>query len=136
MIVASKQGIIERIYEDWGQKPQSKICAEILDYLLHVEASHPLHITYGSLRKVVGTNYGDNELLTAVQYLCGERIHLLDAKFELIDSDNCINISNSELNFARETGQLIHPENGELIRNYEEKVYIYFQPSSLVKRIV
>jgi hypothetical protein len=136
MLVVSKQGILAQIHEDWGQKPQSRICAEILDYLLKIDANRLLHITYGSLRQVIGTTYDDGELLTAVQYLCGERTHLLEARFELIDSDNCIDIPNSELNLARATGQLIHPENGELISNFEEKVYIYFQPSSIVKNIL
>jgi hypothetical protein len=132
----SKQGIINQIYEDWGQKPQSEICVAILNYLLGVQINHSLHLTYGSIRKVLGTHYEDTALLTAVQYLCGERTHLLEAKFELIDHDSYIDISNSELNLARKTGQLVHPENGELIDDFEGKVYIYFQPSSLVKSIV
>jgi hypothetical protein len=133
--VISKQGILEQIYEDWGQKPQSQICATILDYLLHIGDKPSLHITYGSLRKLLGVTYKDSEILMAVQYLCGDRTHLLEAKFELIDNDNYIDIPNSELKLARATGQLVHPESGELISNFEEKVYIYFQPSSLVKNI-
>jgi len=133
--VVSKKEILGQIYEDWGQKPQSNICAEILDYLLRIDTNRSLHITYGSLRKVINENYGDSELLTAVQYLCGERTHLLEAKFELIDNNDYIDIPNSDLNHARATGQLVHPESGELISNFEEKVYIYFQPSPLVKSI-
>lgn len=131
----SRQEILDRITEDWGQKPQSTICARILDYLLRIETNLSLHITYGSLRKVISGNYDNRELLTAVQYLCGERVHLLEAKFELIDDDEYVDIPNSELNHARATGQLVHPETGELISNFEEKVYIYFQPSSLVENI-
>jgi hypothetical protein len=133
--VISKKEVLGQIYEDWGQKPQSSICAEILDYLLRIDTNRSLHITYGSLRKVINGNYGDSELLTAVQYLCGERTHLLEAKFELIDNNDYIDIPNSDLNHARATGQLVHPESGELISNFEEKVYIYFQPSPLVKNI-
>ncbi|NJN92427.1 MAG: hypothetical protein HC878_20055 [Leptolyngbyaceae cyanobacterium SL_5_14] len=133
--MVSKKEVLGQIYEDWGQKPQSNICAEILDYLLRIDTNRALHITYGSLRKVINGNYGDSELLTAVQYLCGERTHLLEAKFELIDNNDYIDIPNSDLNHARATGQLIHPESGELISNFEEKVYIYFQPSPLVKNI-
>lgn len=131
----NKQQILDRINEDWGQKSQAIICAEILDYLLQITPNIFPHITYGSLRKVLSGNHGDIELLTAVQYLCGERVHLLEAKFELIDDDNYIDIPNSDLNHARATGQLVNPETGELISKFEEKVYIYFQPSSLVKKI-
>lgn len=131
----SKQEILRKIHEDWGQKPQSNLCAEILEYLLRIDTNSPLHITYGSLRKVVRENYSDGELLTSVQYLCGDRTHLLEAKFELIDNNDYIDIPNSDLNHARATGQLVHSETGEIISNFEEKVYIYFQPSPLVKNI-
>ncbi len=132
----NRKVLVEKIHEDWGQKPQSEICIMILDYLLRVNTNHALHITYGSLRKIVNNTYKDNELLTAVQYLCGDRTHLLDAKFELIENDNYFDLPNSEVNFARATGQLSHPETGELISNFEERVFIYFRPSSLVNSIV
>ncbi|MEO1187036.1 MAG: hypothetical protein AAFX46_21220 [Cyanobacteria bacterium J06636_27] len=131
----SKQQIVEQIHQDWLQKPQSKICVAILDYLIRNNFQNLSHITYGSLRKVVGTVYDNQDLLAAIQYLCGERTHLLEAKFELIENDNYFDISDEEMIEARETGQLLHPETGKLIRNFEDKVFIYFQPSSVVKNL-
>ena len=135
MIVVSKQKILEQIYQDWQQKPQSQICIAILDYLVRSNFKHLSHITYGSLRKIVEKAYDDQEILIAIQYLCGDRTPLLEAKFELIDNSNYYDISNSELNEARETGQLLHPETGELIDDFEDKVFMYFQPNSLVKSL-
>jgi hypothetical protein len=131
----SRQKIIDQIYEDWGTKPQSKICIAILEYLLRINNNSSFHITYGSLKKAVGIVLDDKDLLMAVQYLCGDRIHLLEAKFELIDNENSIGISNSELTIAKATGKLFHPENGELVSDFEDKVVMYFQPSSLVTSI-
>jgi hypothetical protein len=131
----SRQRIIEQIHEDWGTKPQSKICVAILEYLLRINNNGSFHITYGSLRKAVGMVFDDKDLLMAVQYLCGDKIHLLETRFELIDNESSIDISNSELKIARVTGKLVNPENGELVSDFEDKVVVYFQPSSLVTNI-
>lgn len=131
----SRQKIIDQIYEDWGTKPQSRICVAILEYLLRINKSSSFHITYGSLKKAVGIVFDDKDMLMAIQYLCGDRIHLLEAKFELIDNEINIDISNSALKEAREIGELVNPENGELVSDFEDKVIMYFQPSSLVASI-
>ena len=131
----SRETIVEQIIEDWSEKTQSEICIAILDYLLRNQFSSLLYITYGSLRIVVGEKYKDTDLLEAIQYLCGDRTKLLKAKFEIIEDDNHIDIENSELKEAYETGQLLHPETGELISDFESKVSMYFQPSLLVKKL-
>mgnify|MGYP001796082733 CR=1 FL=1 len=135
MIVISKQQIVEQIHQDWLQQPQSQICIAILDYLVRSNSQHISRITYGSLQKIVGKAYNHRDLLAAIQYLCGDRTHLLETKFELIDNDNYFDISDDEIIESRETGQLLHPETGKLIRNFEDKVFIYFQPSSVVKNL-
>mgnify|MGYP001791485957 CR=1 FL=1 len=135
MITIEKQQIEEQIHQDWLQQPQSQICIAILDYLVRSNSQHLSHITYGSLRKVVGKAYDNQEILAAIQYLCGDRTHLLEPKFELIDNDDYFDISDDEMSKARETGQLLHPETGKLIGDFEDKVFIYFQPSSVVKNL-
>jgi predicted metallopeptidase len=132
----SKQGILQLIHEDWGQRSQSRICADILDYLINSRSPNSLYLTYGSLRRIIKIACEDSELLTAVQYLCGDKIHLLEVKFELIENDKHIEITDHEIIHARTTGQLIHPESGESIDNFEERVCMYFQPSSLVQGIL
>lgn len=132
----SKQEIVEKIHQDWGDLPQSKICTSILEYLLNTNDSTYFYITYGSLRKIIGNEYGDGAILMAVQYLCGERTNLLNANFEIIDDDeNRFDITHDDLKLARMTGQLFHPDNGEIVHNFEEKVYMYFQPSQVVRNI-
>ena len=135
MIAIDKQQIIEQIHQDWLQLPQSQICIAILDYLVRSNSQHLSHITYGSLQKVVGKAYDNQDILAAIQYLCGNRTHLLEPKFELIENGNYFDISDDEIIEARETGQLLDPETGQLIRNFEDKVFIYFQPSSVVKNM-
>ncbi|MEH2278672.1 MAG: hypothetical protein V7K40_28785 [Nostoc sp.] len=135
-MLASKEEVINQIYEDWGDNPQSEICFAVLDYLLRVPVKNLFHITYGSFKKVVGQNYTNDDVLKAIQYLCGERMNLLEMNFEIIENDeNIFILSKEEVKIAQETGQLIHPETGKLVNNFKEKVFVYFQPSSLVKSI-
>ncbi|MEL7409478.1 MAG: hypothetical protein AAFN00_21455, partial [Cyanobacteria bacterium J06558_2] len=82
--------------------------------------------------KVVGKKYNIENFLKAIQYLCGDRTHLLELKFELIDGEESYPISYYEYNEAQKTGELVHPETGELVSSFEDKVYMFFQPSSLV----
>jgi len=129
-MVVSKKEIEKQIYEDWGSNPQSEICIAILGYLLRVPTNNLQHITYGSFRKVIGTNYSDNDLIQAIQYLCGDYINLLEAKFELIENDdNIFALSDDEVSLAQKTGMLIHPDTGEVVNNFKEKVFMYFKPS-------
>lgn len=129
-MVLNKKSAISKIRSDWGSQPQSEICISVLDYI--TRSSVPLtHITFGSIRRVVGKNFLDEEILDSLQYLCGDRVHLLEVGFEFSDNPNSspVDITPSEINEANSTGQLLHPETGKLIDDFEDKVYIYFQTS-------
>jgi len=121
--------MVSLIREDWGKEPQSEICISILDYLSSRLANPPRHITNALLQQIAGSRYSSAEILIAVQYVCGDRVHLLEPRFELIEDDQAYDIAKSELRLAHKTGQLVHPETGELIDNFEDKVFIYFEPS-------
>lgn len=133
--MTSQRELIEQIKNDWSNTIQSKICIAILNYLFHDKRKNISHITYATLRKVTGDLYNDDDFMRAIQYLCGDRVKLLDVKFELIEDEKFFDISNIELKEAEETGELVHPETGELIKDYQEKVFLYFQPSFLVKSL-
>jgi hypothetical protein len=135
MVVISKQDILQKIVDDWGHTPQAEICTEIFKFLLRIELSQATHITYGSLRQVANTRANDQKMMGAIQYLCGDRIPLLEAKFELIDDDGEFDLTNSDVSDARSSGGLIHPETGELVTDIEEKIFMYFRPGVLVKEL-
>ncbi|OBQ21530.1 hypothetical protein [Anabaena sp. AL93] len=136
-MLSSQEHIKNQIYEDWGDKPQSQICLELLDYLLRVAANRLVHITYGSLKQVINKNYTDSDILQAIQYLSCDRTNLLETNFELIENDeNIYPLSKTEVSIAQNTGELIHPETGKLVPDFHEKVFMYFKPSSLIKNII
>ena len=129
----SKQQIITQINNDLGNTPKAEICASILDYLLR--SPKLSHITYGSLRKVVGDKYKNEDLLATIPYMTGDSTNLLEVNFELIVDDEIFPLSVSEVKIADRTKTLYNPETGELVENFEDKVFMYFSPSSLVKKI-
>lgn len=132
--MVTKEILEELIIEDWNGEPQSQICTSILEYLLNGSFKKSWHITHAHLRSAVG-NYDNAQILSAVQYLCGDRVNLLEMKFELIDETGIYPLDNTEIKCAETTGGLTHPESGELISDFEDKVYIYFEPSSLVRQL-
>lgn len=134
-----KQTILNKIYDDWGENPQSEICASVLEYLLRTATQAVSHITYGSLKIVIDEHkkHTDVEILKAIQYLCGERTNLLEMNFEFMENeDNIFPLSHSDMKDAQNEGGLVHPETGEIINDFEEKVLVYFKPSDIAKNII
>ncbi|MBD2167325.1 hypothetical protein H6G04_23320 [Calothrix membranacea FACHB-236] len=131
----SKELIIKQIYEDWGDSLQSEICVKLLDYLTQLPIDKQYHITFGSLKMVIGNKYTNIDLLKSVQYLCGDRTKLLDINFELLEDEVFFKLSNSDVIDAKKTGELVHPETGDIVDDFEEKVFMYFVPSSLIKKL-
>lgn len=127
--------IIDLIRNDLGNGSLCQIGLRILEYLTSVPVTSLEHISYGSLKKVVGGPFEDIEILQTIQYFCGDRVHLLSSKFEFIENDDISPISDLEVLEARKTGIFIHPKTGEPIDNFEDKVFIYFQPTDLVKSL-
>ncbi|WP_286395083.1 hypothetical protein [Pseudanabaena mucicola] len=131
----NRQQIITQINKDLGNSSKAEICVEILDYLLR--SPKISHITYGSLRKVVSDKYKNEDLLAAIPYITGDSTNLLEVNFELRIDDETIPLplTVSEVKIADRTKTLYNPETGELVENFEDKVFMYFSPSSLVKKI-
>jgi hypothetical protein len=136
MNISNKNDIIDIINFDWsGSKEYPDVrnaCMKIVEYLIKSDLSKINYLNYGDLLEITQDQVN---LLPAVQYLTGDRLKLLNIKFELItDDDESIDIAPSTINQAKAVGVLEHPETGEEICNFEEKVFIYFQPSSLAKQ--
>lgn len=131
----TENDILLLIKQDWGNNPQSKICIAILDFLKRTPIHDLTHITYGSLRKVIDTNFDEAHFLTSIQYLCGDRTSLLEMRFELFieERDEVFEVSKSEINCASKTGFLIHPETGIRVEDFRDKIFVFFAPGQLIK---
>ena len=118
----------KRITEDWGKLPESHICHEILSYINKNLSKNISHLTYIRLSEIANLAQVNAPLLKSIQYLCGERVPLLEVKFELIDNGLHHEVTVDEYNQALDDNYLNHPETGEVITDFKNKVHIYFSP--------
>lgn len=101
------------------------ICEKILNYLQSRPVHQLTHLTYGNIQ--VAINEYSEDVLKAVQYLCN--IKVLSVHYEFCDNDNdeYFPLSLDDVNDAQNLGTLVHPETGELIQDYKDKVLKYFR---------
>ncbi|MDB9524770.1 hypothetical protein PN498_02120 [Oscillatoria sp. CS-180] len=124
--MTSKRTLLETIRDDWGENIQSHICMEIVDYIFSVPCDQLAYLTYGTFRNVTQNKYSNQELLSAIQYLYGDVMKVLEVKFEYIEDGEDYPLDKEELAKAEETGYLVHPETGKEIEDFRDKVFIYF----------
>lgn len=132
-----KNHIYLHFENDWGkQSTQFSTCVDIFDYLSSRPINQLKHLTLGSLKSAVKNNYSDIDMLTAIQYLCGDAIPVLSLHFEFIDdNEQSFDLDNLEIAEAKKEGKLVHPGTGEYIENFEDKVLMYFTPGKLVEKV-
>ena len=101
----------------------------VLDYIAELPDEELRHLRLHSLAEGIGRSI-DHLLLRAIAILVAGTVSVLETHLELIDDDDDpIEIEKSELTKAQETGSLVHPVNGKLIKDFESKIYPYFVPT-------
>lgn len=128
----SREQFEQMIREDLGDSPESSICLSVLEYLVDNSHRNVDYITFAGIKKVAGKSIFDDEILHAVQYLCGERLGLLETRYELSDGND---LTKDQVKSAQQTGILTHPVSGYEIDNFMDKIFMYFVPSSKVKNM-
>ena len=133
-LVMNRNQAAERVQSVWAEAPTGALCLAVLDMVAHGVLKR---LTFGQLGRLAEkTNAEEGDVARAVQYLTGDDLHLLDMEFEFIDDDDEVMYFDlNALNEARREGGLIHPETGEEIENYEDRIFVTFVPSTLAKEI-
>jgi hypothetical protein len=127
----SADEIKEELNRRWRGEPILRLCINIVDYISSFPPGRIDMLTFGTLAKAAGKDHVDNELMQALAILTGSRVAALDPRALLVDEDETEHeIAPEELAEARATGQLIHPETGEQVFEYESKVIPFFVPSA------
>lgn len=90
------------------------------------------HLTYSAIAQLADVRQPE-KLLRMAQYLSGERVKILEMRFELIIDDCITPLDDETIYYAETTGLLIHPETGHSVEDYSRYVYPYFVPSSEVQ---
>lgn len=123
-----KATAIARIQTDLERLPQVRsACVAIVNFLSSGEHNHIQRVTFGQLSRIAGlAEIAD--ILPAVEYLSGGRLHLLDPRFEFIDVENDLveEVSRDEVARARQGAVFYHPHTGEPVANFEKSLFMFF----------
>lgn len=120
-----------------GSNCISEFAVKIFHYFKSNNPDHHQHLTFRSFRDVLHSKNEDNPYLaSALTYLCNG-VPLLEMKLEFFDEelDEFFEISHSEIREANEYGSLIHPNTGEQVIDFKRKVFVYYEPKDLAKRL-
>jgi len=125
---------IERIVsEDLGVgSEEAKVSILVVRYLAENKGSL-VHLTPGSFIAKFREKEPINgqTLMRALQYLSGDRVHLLDVGYEFItDEEECLEIDPETVMRAEQLGYIPDPETGEPVHDYKKKVFMYFSAAA------
>ncbi|WEY37753.1 hypothetical protein [Paraburkholderia sp. SUR17] len=133
-----KTFVIDRIERDLGPLPAVReACLAIVEFLSSSWDPGLQRVTFGQLTKAAGLSEVD-EVLPAVQYLSGGRLHLLEPKFEFIDldTDTIEEVSSERVRRLRNGEEpFYHPDTGEKVENIERSLYMFFVPSAEARQL-
>lgn len=131
----NRQAIFECIHSDFpADDRMSRACTDVVEYLLSTPTENLRFITFGALSRAAKMDTA-HEVLPVAQYLSGARIHLLDTCYLLVEDDEEYDVCSEDVLEAKRTGILYHPDLGEPVSDFEEKLIVYFALSSTGKKM-
>lgn len=118
------------VAEGWPDIPAASLALGIIGFMDHLRDQELRMLTIPRLLEAVGRRQVDQEFLAALAILISSTVHVLDAKAFLYgEGGSEVHVDAQGLATARQHGSLVHPETGELIENFEERLIPYFESS-------
>lgn len=118
------------ISETWGKEPQARFCTAIISFACKTPSEQLAVLTYRDFADACDTSEVNSELVEAVSFLSGAKIHAFDAGFFFVDEDDEEHeIGKKVMMKALETGEFFHPNTGERVENFENYIYPFFSAS-------
>lgn len=132
--MAGKDHIARIVAQDWQGSPAKEICLRILDYV-YQNRFKITHLSLGSIRKMLGDDFSERDIMLSINYLLGAGVKVLEARYEFFDDDDeeSIQLEIGEVKEALRTGIFVHPNTGVAIKNFETMLVMYFVPSDRLK---
>lgn len=124
------EGALGLISQDISSPEERDVSARLAEYVYR-NHHYLKHLTYSRISSIVGTQ-DPVTLLKITQYLSGERVKLLQMRFELIIDGETFYLDEETVHHAEVSGCLIHPDTGRPVDNYENFVYPFFVPGDAV----
>ena len=115
-------------FKELAQKvPNAKLCLEIIDYLRSEKQKDLEFITYRSLQIAIGNDVRQEDLIAAVNLLSTHRNALLNPHMMFVEVDGDeFEISADEYQTALNDGFLVHPETGDLVSDFNNRLFPFF----------
>ena len=108
-----------------GDPELLRVCLAILNYIYSQPKQNLQHITFGELSRIANLK-NTQDVIPASRYLMGDRASLLVPKFEFIEDDFIDDVTLNEVAEAKKTDVFYHPIKGELVEDFESKLFMYF----------
>jgi hypothetical protein len=119
------------LYARWQNDPIVPLCVRIVDFVSSLPVDQLHMLTFRSFLEALGKDRIDDELIRGLTILVSSRVAALGARGLLVDDDHSEReLSADQLAEARSTGQLVHPETGILVPEFESRVIPFFVPSA------
>ncbi|MBD2816265.1 hypothetical protein ID850_16270 [Xenorhabdus sp. Flor] len=126
----SRAQIIEQINIDLSFDAEIRCaCHSIIEYIFSSNRENLKHIAFFKIKTVINTN-NDSTVIKTMRYLSGESLPIFDICFEFIDGEYIEQINLDLLISSQSENKFYHPETGELVDNFESKIFMYFSLSN------
>lgn len=113
------------------------VCVKIIDYICSISNKNEFkYISYNSLCQK--TKSSSEDIFQAISAMIKNNLPVLDIKFEFIEFEDSapIEIPNEDIIEAHITNIFIHPNTGEPVESFKNKIFMYFSLSDFGKEIV
>mgnify|MGYP000281768178 CR=1 FL=1 len=128
------QQTLLRIELDLRHKPELLVaCQAVVRFLSEHRAEDLQQITFGLIGRVA--NLPLIETIPVAEYLSSARGRIFDRRFMLIVDEEEFEIPLEDVAEARLLNRLCHPDTGEVISNFEESLFVYFELSDIGKML-
>lgn len=126
----SVEQIKKELNTRWSNDATLELCLQIIDYIASLPPQERRMLTFRSMCRAARKRRVDGELLTALNVLVNSTVAALDVHALLVDNDQTEHeLDAKTFAEAKATGELIHPETGELVPEFEKRTVPFFVPS-------
>lgn len=116
------------IRERWGAYAPGSLALEIVDFIARLPRAELQMLTLPTFAKALRRDI-DVDLIAAVNILTHSSLAILESKALFVDDeDNEFPVDDEELAEANQTGELVHPETGAMVADYEKHIVPFFVP--------
>lgn len=110
--------------------PVLQLCLKLVEYVASLPPDQRQMLTYRTFVKASGKDQIDQELMAAITILSTSKIHAFNFHGLFVDeNEDEYELSAADIASARASGEFVHPQTGELIPDFEERIIPFFSPS-------